>query len=849
MKIGWLIRTTVLFVALTFSLQAQVPQIINYQGRVLVGSTNFDGSGQFKFALVNAAGTITYWSNDGTSTAGSQPTNAVPLTVTKGLYSVLLGDTSLLNMTVAIPLSVFNNADVRLRVWFNDGPHGSQLLTPDQRVAANGYAMMANSVSDGAITSAKIAAGAVGSTQLGSNLTLGGTTNGAFSGSLTGNASTASSATNFTGSLAGDVTGTQGATVVAATSANTANAIVRRDGSGSFSVGNITAAGVFNLVTTAGAGIGMISQNSMPLLHTFGTNNLFVGTAAGNFTMSGGFNTASGYQALASNTTGNGNTVSGFGALGNNTTGDANTASGQQALLSNTTGIQNTATGFQALVSNTTGSFNTAAGLRALSSNTTGAVNTAIGLQALYSNTTGNINIASGVNALFFNTTASRNVAVGNNALYTQSFDNGGVAWNSDNVAVGFEALFSNQPASPFTGYKNTAVGTQALRSNTTGGENTASGFQALYFNTQGNGNTAIGDEALYYNDVGSFNTASGYLALNSNSEGSNNTASGVAALHLNTRGASNTASGFEALKFNTTAGRNVAVGEKALLTQSFSNGGVAWNSENVAVGFEALRNNQPTTPGNGLFNTALGTQALLNNTTGGANTATGHSALRNNTLGGLNTAYGTRALQNNTGDSNTASGVNALYNNTAGSFNTAVGYSADVTAGNLTNATAIGAGAFVNASNKVRIGNTSVTVIEGQVGFTASSDRTKKENFRPVDGAEVLRKIREFKLTSWNFIGHDPKEFRHYGPMAQDFYAAFGHDAVGAIGTPTTINSTDLSGILMSAVQALDEENAALRVEAAATHKRLAELEARLTNLEQVIPWAPKAGAAIERN
>ena len=52
-------------------LHAQVPQIISYQGRVAVGTVNFDGTGQFKFALVNAAGTTTYWSNDGTGTEGS----------------------------------------------------------------------------------------------------------------------------------------------------------------------------------------------------------------------------------------------------------------------------------------------------------------------------------------------------------------------------------------------------------------------------------------------------------------------------------------------------------------------------------------------------------------------------------------------------------------------------------------------------------------------------------------------------------------------------------------------------------------------------------------------------------
>ena len=74
---------------------AQVPQIINYQGRVAVRLGNFNGTGQFKFALVNGTGTTTYWSNNGTSVNGSEPSAAVPLTVVQGLYSVLLGNTAL----------------------------------------------------------------------------------------------------------------------------------------------------------------------------------------------------------------------------------------------------------------------------------------------------------------------------------------------------------------------------------------------------------------------------------------------------------------------------------------------------------------------------------------------------------------------------------------------------------------------------------------------------------------------------------------------------------------------------------------------------------------------------------
>jgi hypothetical protein len=156
----WIALPSLLWLLLPVGLLAQVPQLINYQGRVAVDGVNFDGSGQFKFALINTAGTTTYWSNDGSSSAGSEPTATVTLPVTKGLYSVLLGDATLTNMTL-VPATVFANGDVHLRVWFNDGLTGFQQLTPDRRIAAVGYAMMADSVVDGAVTTAKIANGAV----------------------------------------------------------------------------------------------------------------------------------------------------------------------------------------------------------------------------------------------------------------------------------------------------------------------------------------------------------------------------------------------------------------------------------------------------------------------------------------------------------------------------------------------------------------------------------------------------------------------------------------------------------------------------------------------------------------
>jgi hypothetical protein len=223
-------------------------------------------------------------------------------------------------------------------------------------------------------------------------------------------------------------------------------------------------------------------------------------------------------------------------------------------------------------------------------------------------------------------------------------------------------------------------------------------------------------------------------------------------------------------------------------------------------------------------------------NTTGNGNTASGSFALLSNITGYRNTAAGREALYSNTdGDSNTACGANALYNNTTGWLNTAIGYQADVSTGNLTNATAIGAYAIVNDSNKIRLGNTAVTVLECQVGLTVVSDSNQKENFRPVDGDEVLRKIRALTLTSWNMKGHDPQQFRHYGPVAQEFFAAFGHDGVGTSGTPTTINSGDMAGILMIAVQALEkrtDEVATIKAENEDMKKQVEQLQALVQKL-----------------
>jgi len=155
----------------------------------------------------------------------------------------------------------------------------------------------------------------------------------------------------------------------------------------------------------------------------------------------------------------------------------------------------------------------------------------------------------------------------------------------NENTVLGEDALLTN------TGHSNTAIGFQALSSNTAASDNTAIGFQALFRNTTGIENTANGYNTLFSNTNGRLNTAIGLEALYSNATGTDNTAVGVNALFFNTTGNNNTASGYSAL-FNNTGSGNIALGASAgenLTTGSnnidIGNRGVAAESNAIRIG------------------------------------------------------------------------------------------------------------------------------------------------------------------------------------------------------------------------------------------------------------------------
>jgi hypothetical protein len=125
------------------------PAVVAYQGEVRLSGSPYTGDGYFKFAIVNAAGTTSYWSNDGTSSGGGAPTAAVQLAVSDGLFAVLLGDTTVAGMTQALTADVFDQPDRYLRVWFSTAAGDPfDPLAPDTRIAAVPYALQAQEALD-----------------------------------------------------------------------------------------------------------------------------------------------------------------------------------------------------------------------------------------------------------------------------------------------------------------------------------------------------------------------------------------------------------------------------------------------------------------------------------------------------------------------------------------------------------------------------------------------------------------------------------------------------------------------------------------------------------------------------
>ncbi|MCP4482852.1 MAG: hypothetical protein GY817_08985 [bacterium] len=174
---------------------------------------------------------------------------------------------------------------------------------------------------------------------------------------------------------------------------------VFENGSGNVGIGEASPSQALDIIgsleieETTSSTTGVIYKDGFHFLHNYGANNVFLGYFSGNFTMTGGDNTAVGRGTLFSNTTGTDNTALGYTALSLNTTGFNNAVLGSGALKSVSTGSNNTAIGFEAGVNLTTGDNNIIIGKSALATSATGSNQLNIGNLIYGDLSAGNIGI------------------------------------------------------------------------------------------------------------------------------------------------------------------------------------------------------------------------------------------------------------------------------------------------------------------------------------------------------------------------------------------------------------------------------------------------------------------------
>ena len=360
------------------------------------------------------------------------------------------------------------------------------------------------------------------------------------------------------------------------------------------------------------------------------------------------------------------------------------------------------------------------------------------------------------------------------------------------------------------------ATDIQAVNSVALGNNNKATGANCIAIGTQ------VSATGVHSVAIGTANSvSSGFFSI---ALGSGVIASGSSATAM---GSSTIASGN-----NTTAMGNY--------TQATNPSATAMGASTLASGYVSTAMGY-VTQATGNYSTAMGESTLAS---GEVSTAMGNSTIAS---GYLSTAMGNYTTAS--GTASTAMGSYVSTSNLSGAFAigdnstttvmqsfVANGFRARFASGyRLFTTSDVTVGAFLNA---------------GANSWAALSDKRMKENFRTVNGEDFLMKISRIPLTTWNYIGQNLKTFRHYGPMAQDFFAAFGKDELGAIGCDTLINQQDFLGVNLIAIQALEKRTSDLKMENVRQSETLNELkiqneaykisneklQARLKRLENIL-------------
>jgi len=449
-----------------------------------------------------------------------------------------------------------------------------------------------------------------------------------------------------------------------------------------------------------------------------GSNASITMGAISNSSSANGATIASGVLTLAPADANNGGVVTtGSQTFAGSKTFSSNVAIKNIKVGTGTGNTTNTAVGFNALTSTTTGGYNTALGNTTLTANTTGGSNIAIGAQTLYNNTTGSNNSALGVNSLNSNTTGGANTAIGRTSLYSNTT-------GAENASVGHYSLAYNT-----NGNKNTSIGVSTLGTNATGSNNTALGHSADV-STDGLTNaTAIGYQAIVDASnkiqLGNANVTSVNTSATVTASGFK-TQSGTSAQYLMADGSvSNGAGGnFVDLDNNQTINGNKYFSNNISVNNISIGNGNSNNASNTVFGNNALVSIQ-----SGESNIAIGRDAAKSNNSGSSNVVIGNGANYYNDSSSDIVAIGVGSLHAEKGAGNVAIGSWAGHRgNISDDLTNSVflGKNASAGGGAIDNSVALGNGATVDASNTIQLGNGGITSVKTSGTVTASGFKTQ---------------------------------------------------------------------------------------------------------------------------
>jgi hypothetical protein len=281
----------------------------------------------------------------------------------------------------------------------------------------------------------------------------------------------------------------------------------------------------------------------------------------------------------------------------------------------------------------------------------------------------------------------------------------------------------------------------------------------------------------------------------------------------------------------NTASGPNSTVGGGA-------------NNTAVAAG-DTVGGGANNTAGNPSGNYSTIGGGFLNQSSGNLSTVGG--GYQNEASGGYSTVGG--------GQANTASGFASFavgYDNLAqGDFSVALGRQAknlndgsfqfadsspfDYTTSGVNNFRARATGGVRFTTGIDGNGNTtwSCATTDGN-GWSCASDRNLKQDLVELEGAAVLARLAAVPVYQWQPKGKNA-HVKHYGPMAQDFHAAFG------LGDDDTmIGFQDADGVALAAIKGLDAKLASqarelgeVRAMRAAFTREIADLERQLGDMD----------------